>query len=1484
MLPIRRMLALVAVAILVPSSVRAAGTLLQNIKTSGDVVLAQWYGYRQYQDGPGDGAFTDTRTIAKKRHLPMLTVWSSPECHWCSDFADMLNTKQCQDYIASRNIIFAYFKSGDERNYRVNADKASKDAYEYIVEKGVPMEGRYSAAWPYFRFHWERADGTVVDQNGTFVIADQHISSFDEFKARLEGFLAGYDNSGTLSDGGDFSVSDSTGSRLVCEAGRATTVYVPLYRPESAKDAACVQELKWSAPLAGGGTTSGVASVAWSVGEDGKFISVPLPANLRSGGAVALVLDGETKLDHRESRIHVVEPEPVNQDNPWWIGERTADELGWGEWTMDLQCASQKVAAAVAKGDRARLAVLVGGELWCGDCMSARKYLFGTPEFETWARENHVALVLIDIPSKGTAPVSTTWDESGTGASAVSGAAYLSRHGIPPDAAAAVFARNAELSAKTLNPPYENRARPWVPTFFLIRPDGRIAGKLLGDRCFPRNSEYVPSKLGSSHLAHNVDFTIDHYILRLDELLRLADDPGECANNDWSTTTETVEANGGTWAGSLAALDGNTGDALHQKVIDVAELTGLPADVELSISLSGDKPANVRPSVIFTDGASSVLQRREGPVVGLSAAGTVWTLTNDVAGAARAFLSLEGADDAFFAYNRGADTFCAYELECSVAIYCGEERKTREVQVGTLGLHVEKDAVYLLSGVDFGFDRSLLDPLGGNLYRALASGIASLSFTSSGRLSYQRWRPGEVSFAKSSVSVSERDGKASLVLQRTNGSSGTAAVKVRRTGGTAASTAEDPQGGRYVWNGDVDVIWPEGVFTNQVVSFPVIDRSPRWDGDQTVEFTLESLPGTFARTVSPTNCTVTIREEDPKSVGWLYFRQDDPAFERRGLAYARAGEKVTFSIERLLGASSDVSVELQVTGDGQVAPAGHVWKGNSAESSCAFTLELDRSAVAGSYVVVRAVCNGIGMLDGVDRFTVAVIGDEAPGFAEAEKSVELGQNVACDPETAKIRISGSGYAGYEAVLVSGTLPPGIDARVEDECLVLRGSSGRIGTFESSWRVDGVCPDGSVVCGSTLALTIEIQPLADICESVKAADSDFPGVVPVQYYGFAANAQHGLVASFQLTTDVAGRSMLTVEGDGGRVNLTSDEWSGADAEKVFADLSGGALSAKLVWKERNGRCGFGGELLVPGAEGPYSVPMTLFPEQSVACHLDSGVYAVDFEPLDSGSKRLGHAFLSVKLGVSGSGRQAKATYAGMLPDGRSLSGSAALVGLDSDFAYLPIVKRTASGTFRALLSVSADAVAGITKRDVYNHSVSNVCDVFWDRSDGESIAMSAGGGYFRCDSGLEALCKESDYPLESLDAVPYRIDCAWDALESEYGVERLADAPDRYVSVVRDAVRLIAAGRDSSRITFSLSRATGVFSGRFLSACGLTGLQAVSYRGILLLNWGESCGGCGVGPRPGPFKPFGIGTAFVPGAYGGNGARIALEPIKVPDED
>ena len=463
--------------------------------------------------------------------------------------------------------------------------------------------------YPFVCVYWPKSAAEVLVDNfvGRMTAA--------EFMSRVDGYLGDYD----ARRGGKFAVGKTVGDRL--EAEESTEWVEVLLEREGGELKAANETLYITYPAAAGSATASRA-VAWAQGEGEKRVRVSfgdLPGFLFSaGGEVGLVLADADGAPLDDSLIALVR-RGNSPKNPLWIGVKTAEQLAWGEWTMDLEVAKAKVKAAKDGGGEAHLLVSFGGSVWCPDCAKTERYLVETAEFKAWAAANNVACVAIDVPnlsasSPTTGPCLLTREPRNVSAAysaadpdhgtVQSGAGYLSRWMVSDDAAVAVLARNRQLlGTNTKNggwnrPERANQYRTGVPVFALV--DASTTRVISRIELFSASSPTDSSALAG-------------HIRRFGELLAVesaVDAAFEEDDRDISTTTAEVavggEAKGGEVSGGdLADVFAVAGVQFDRKLVLTAAPTAAP-NVEWSLSIvqKGDSGTKTVASAKGTGGLS----------------------------------------------------------------------------------------------------------------------------------------------------------------------------------------------------------------------------------------------------------------------------------------------------------------------------------------------------------------------------------------------------------------------------------------------------------------------------------------------------------------------------------------------------------------------------------------------------------------------------------------------------------------------------------------------------------------------------------------------------------------------------------------------------------------------------------------------------------------------------------------------------------------
>ena len=474
--------------------------------SEGPIVRGQW-----------NADYSAGREYADRYNVPLLVVYGGLSCGNCTQLQRACLTDEFLEWQNRIRPVMVYTYS-------------SSDALTFAKPKTDP-------AIPYVGIYWNRngekpkkgsdfykaftgRDGQMLETGGS--LASQLIRSLDVV-------VAGY-----VYDGGEFMApGTNVNVRLEVEAGYepGRKVIVPLNR-ESA-------------------TSTGVNTlilngveypVEWAVGDTRKNVEITMPADLGVGDTVDMELRDSKGNTHSEGTIYVVEPVANSVRNPYSFGEKTADELDWGEWTLDYETAKAKVAAAKANNEDAYILADFSGVFWCPYCNGVENSLLESDEFKAWAKANKVVLVLFDQGRASTPATAAATNlarllsyEVGTttiaGRPFASGAAYMTRKGVSPADAEKGIALVTKFTSKWLAPG-STAARIGNPTFLLIGDNDNVIARFSAWR--DRNNV---TGLGAMY------YDPEENIARLDDLLLLAGGEGE-GNGYVQTTTLSMTSGG----------------------------------------------------------------------------------------------------------------------------------------------------------------------------------------------------------------------------------------------------------------------------------------------------------------------------------------------------------------------------------------------------------------------------------------------------------------------------------------------------------------------------------------------------------------------------------------------------------------------------------------------------------------------------------------------------------------------------------------------------------------------------------------------------------------------------------------------------------------------------------------------------------------------------------------------------------------------------
>ena len=527
--------------------------------SSGPVVPGEW-----------NSSIAAGKAYADANNVPMLAIYGTKYCTHCHAIQSACNTDDFKAWAAEKKIVMVFGMDNETKKFCKPDD---------------------SVSLPFVAIYWQKPDDASVYVRFTGMLGDMPSEEGNTIAAQLINSCNMYL--------GDYPEVDASGrlaftatyprARLEAEAGKTLYVDVPLERDALA--AGHVGTNVFSVVYKGAKLVE--ETIVWSAESISMSRRVDMPAGAVAGDEIGIALQSIEGEDCGTTKIFVVDEVENSTKNPVFVGEKTADELDYGEWTMDLDVAMAKYRKELDS----HLVAIASGSLWCPDCVMADAHVLETAEFKRWAVDNKVILVDLDVPNFGPREASSAClltrtvvkqsDGYVSGRDTLatneleryqSGTCYLSRHMISDDDAKRVLERNRSLIGRNTldggwnNPDRANQYRTGVPSFFSLRRDGSLAGT------FETFSSIGPSEYNAAYLS------------RFSELIALADtDDDELANRAWQSTKDGFAGAGESSGATLAPLDlidvyklAPTTDAASEQTVTVR---GSDASAVVTVSL-----------------------------------------------------------------------------------------------------------------------------------------------------------------------------------------------------------------------------------------------------------------------------------------------------------------------------------------------------------------------------------------------------------------------------------------------------------------------------------------------------------------------------------------------------------------------------------------------------------------------------------------------------------------------------------------------------------------------------------------------------------------------------------------------------------------------------------------------------------------------------------------------------------------------------------
>ena len=1340
--------------------------------------------WNENKDG-WETAFADSRAFATAHKAPLVVFWGHTKCKHCNWFKkNVKDSSALKDWLGTHPAVMCFkddigWTSGTFEEWKKTWPADYRAAYDWIGEIGPVGD------FPKIGVRWEKPDGTTVAAAFTWA----HEGSAKSFVSKLNGLIGGYEA------GYSFVAGTTPCNRI--EAFRTTAfVDVPLSRTVLGE----AQTILVATFPTGAVKTN---EIAWAETDYSKLVRVEIPEGALASGATVDLLHGSVDgtVPTVGSSVFVIDAEPENgPKNPRWIGERTLETLGAGEWTMDYDLVR---ARAAAKGSPAL--VLVGGSLWCPDCVKTDHYLVETPEFRAWLLSNDVSCAAIDVPNVAKEGMNTsllTYEPYSTSDRYVDattpkqervqgGAGYLSRHAVPQEGnggtnATAIAARNLDLINRDTG--HGGLCRPenmsgdnaetgpfktGIPCLIVLRPDGTVAGRLYQfNNVSPGDTKSLAA-----------------YINRMNELVDLCGDSREECNADWRTTEDDLAFTDEVTAG-LSAMD-------------LADWYKLPeaehfAEGEVR-AVSAALPAE---AAMRTEQNVSLSLYR----VGADGTNAVKTVKGNLFSGVTLPVAVEADGAKWYVSVRAIDTSRAFAI-------------TRK-DVST--------AAYALTS-DIGY------------------------------------RESAAAFEKASMTVNEKTaGTLKINVLREGGGAGALQAKV-----VIDEEATTALPATYVWedrdlswaDGETD---PKSVALT-ILNDSVWDGN-RTVALKITEVTGEFVK---AETTGPTNLTVTVTEDDKKAVGKLAITETDPAMAKAMTVIVREGSVLDIGVERLSGASGAVMTEvvaakgalssnLLVWAHNDRVSLKHV------ELAVPTLAELGTT----SFRVSLKPHAGIKADSAKKALTVNVVAADAPGFADPTRYYALRQYVAFSDEIGVLnwkggrlvlkKTSGSLPSGVKAKLVlEGT----------EVKLVLSGTPTKVKDCSAVYQVSEERPKADptkvgTVAGTTVKLVFSVSDITKTGKDGQAANPfvakshTFSNIPVLSNQSLLDGASRFLAGRLTVTVPKSGKVSAKYLCKAGTVSFSSSSWASCDPATglltavLKPKVSGFALTVAV---DAGGELRYGlADRDVPGDALEGTATVAPWNKTTKLAKAWKGYYTVDCPATNllsgvEGRVPSGDAWFALKMTSSSAVDSGKMTYAGRLPNGVSFSGSGILVDR-GETAGLPVGTRTSADYFTAYAEIAADAAAAYSAEDEHRcmlavEGVEPRWSHYEAKSAGDCCEVGYGlyGAYYDAGEEIE-YCARKKFP-----GVQLMFTTGGAIGEIPFNVT----ASKPYID--KDSA---AYAGNPNALTVSFKKSTGVLHGTFkFTPPGGTARVTATYYGVLLPGWG-GCGTC----KPGEiFRPLFVGS-------------------------
>lgn len=1423
---------------------------------------------------------------SEAEHIPLLSFWGYEGCGYCGLMkSKALTSPEFAAWIQAHPILLVYTEVTESQTGVMTPVKQfTKNA---------------SGLFPYMRTYWPKVDGSVAGMLFTGRedrMGIKYGTLAQKLVARLEEDFGAWEPNSYA--GGEFACDESVETpvhRLEAEAA-TRKLSVELVRSDAAAGVATNGTFKAYKP--NGKDVLSTKTIKWEAGEKSQFVTIDLPADLFHSTNEVMKLE-MVQGSEVKSTAHVYYVDaPVSAENPKWIGE----SFDFGEWTMDYVEATNRVAKTSGS---AYTLVMVTGSLWCPNCYRFERNFLGLEtnevnRFEAWAKKNKVALAVVDVPylTDGAWDKPTLLnakpilgplysDDNGTSVKTnKSGLGYITRKEISTNDAYAVQTRFIELAGldtaeggfirpEDTEDESCNGYRPRVPCFCLLRKDGTVAARLTRFT-FPATPTTAERKYA------------DNYLKRFDEMLAIATegnahaDENECTNDSAGLGCPTLKANGGMVSGELCSAD----------LRDAYKLD-FEGNADQKVTVTGTSAATVEVSywkVVDGKRDTNAMAVVEGQLK------NGVTLTYEFKEKGDYYVQVKAANAAAKGYKPVAEfapesdqamNFISYTIKGNTVLVPGETRATANAPENAdyVVVRLVKDSIYRFEGLDVAACAGSLEALeDGNFckyFRATVTGERELKLLGGmgAAVDFQLWNAGTVAFLTVAQSVTESIGTVDVGVTRPKITGVSGAVTARVSLDPSTDLYDDFTHEPCFKFETTDLTWLDGESGVQTLPLAVIDDI-YFNSGRKVVLKLEILTSDHGDVVVPEDhsvFTLNVSEDDRALPGQAMIADANTHFAKAKTIYVKQSQGAIINLARFGGVDGMVAIDVTASlntvklsaapgnedfwnlGNEYGVETGYwgwqYWKGRDGAIKPIKVSNLPAPGKSFKIKLAQILNKEYLGYDfkpyvASNSITIVSVSDSGLEFATPKDEISLARYVTFAGATCPLKTIPSGKVTFTKL--SGTLPSGLKAAYDknQNALVITGTtSAKPGVYTAVYQVK----EGSVA-GLTKELVFTVVDPTDAGLSPEVAN---PSVAVTRTLRDlpVLDETMGLVGRLTVTIPKRGNVSASYVSAAGTVSFTAKGWS-------EFDLISKALSVDLLCRDTNYSMRLdvnaNGSIIASITDPNFATDLLVESSGVVWSKNENadawkGYYTVAL-PVEKvvtedqlGFAARGTGYLTLKLDSKSAINSGKVTWAGVLPNGKAVSGSTTLARLsgsceeefeeNANSAVLPVFVRSATDILAVLCDIKANAKTSTDPKSIraWNCAASG----YWSHieKDVEAagdylVRVGVYGGLYDKDADLGGCCADF-YHANKLPIV---------FKGSSLGQTRYGIAEDAIANIDVQSTKIVLLDAPKG-MTLSFNRTTGILSGNVKLPCENGSTISAKWRAVLLVGWGDACG-CG----------------------------------------